>query len=72
MITPLLVSFLFLIGIALMLLNAAIECAVEGREDANGFHGGELKRHFTTVASETEAMPWDYVEGTCCPLNFPQ
>jgi hypothetical protein len=70
MIMLLLVGFLLFGGIALMLLDAAIEHAEEGYEDESGFH--QETHHWTVDPSSPEAgiTLWDQVEGACCPLDM--
>jgi hypothetical protein len=66
----LLIGGLLLLGVSLMVLDAAIEGAEEGSEDALGFH--QESHRWTRNASSSsnpEITPWDRTEGASCPLN---
>ena len=67
MIPLVLIAFLLVLGIALMVMDAAIEHAEPGYEDNFGFHRlspGE------SVPAEPDFTLLDQREGACCPLNL--
>jgi len=66
MILLVLIAFLLVLGIALMVMDAAIEHAETGYEDNFGFHRlspGE------SAPAEPEITLLDQREGACCPLD---
>ena len=68
MVMLLLVSFLLLLGIALMVLNSAIEHAEDGYEDETGFH--QTERPWNPASAPEKALTaWDQREGASCPLD---
>jgi len=71
MLTIVLIGFLLLLGISLMVLDAAIEHVAEGYEDELGFH--QESREWPVQAAtpvEPGITLWDQMEGACCPLDM--
>ncbi len=70
MIMLLLIGGLLLLGISLMVLDAAIEGAENGSEDALGFHQESHRWTPNASPSTAEITPWDRTEGASCPLDL--
>jgi hypothetical protein len=66
----LLIGFLLILGISLMVLDAAIEHAPEGHEDELGFHQESTHRISASTSSGSETTSWDQAEGANCPLDM--
>jgi hypothetical protein len=69
MIVLLLIGGLLLLGISLMVLDAAIEQAEDGYEDSLGFHQESHRWTRNTSPSNPEISPRDRTEGASCPLD---
>lgn len=71
MLTLVLIGFLLLLGISLMVLDAAIEHVAEGYEDELGFHQESREWPAQPVTpAEPGITLWDQMEGACCPLDL--
>lgn len=70
MLTIILIGFLLLLGISLMVLDAAIEHVAEGYEDQSGFHQEPRDWSPELASPEPEVALWDQMEGACCPLDM--
>ena len=53
-----------------MVLDAAIERAEDGYEDALGFHQESHRWTDNTSSSKVEITPRDRTEGASCPLDM--
>jgi len=70
MLMIILIAGLLLLGISLMVLDAAIEGAPEGHEDEFGFHQEPREWAQEPAAAESGVTLWDQMEGACCPLDM--
>jgi len=70
MIILLLIGFLMLGGVALILLDSAIEYAEDGYEDESGFHQETRHTNLETDTPDSGIRIWDQIEGACCPLDM--
>lgn len=70
MILLLLIGFLLVLGIALMVLDDAIEHAEEGYEDSTGFHQESRSWSIAPTPPDSGITIWDQVEGACCRLDM--
>lgn len=70
MLTILLIGLLLLLGVSLMMLDAAIEHVAEGYEDELGFHQEPREWSPEPASAESGVTLWDQMEGACCPLDM--
>ena len=70
MLTIILIGFLLVLGVSLMVLDAAIEHVAEGYEDESGFHQEPRDWSKEPTLSEPAVTLWDQMEGACCPLDM--
>ena len=70
MLTIILTGSLLVLGISLMVLDAAIEHVAEGYEDELGFHQESREWSSTPTSAEPGVTMWDQMEGACCPLEM--
>lgn len=70
MIMLLLIGGLLLLGISLMVLDAAIKQAKDGYEDDLGFHQETQQWTRNASSSTAEITPSDRTEGASCPLDM--
>ncbi len=70
MVMIILIGFLLLLGISLMVLDAAIKHAPEGREDELGFHQESRNWSPESTPADSGTTLWDQMEGACCPLDM--
>ncbi|HEY4245451.1 MAG TPA: hypothetical protein VGM64_01280 [Lacunisphaera sp.] len=65
----LLIGGLLLLGISLMVLDAAIKQAKDGYEDDLGFHQESQQWTRNASSANVEITSWDRTEGASCPLD---
>jgi len=70
MLMLLIIGFLLLLGVALMVLNSAIDHAVDGYEDNDGFHQKTPPWASHRTSTDSDVSAWDRAEGASCPLDM--